>query len=98
VYLQIYQIIRDMFPQSVQNKLFIPTPHQGINSDTVEVVRVLVPPKLLNFNMPPIELQAQAYGGEDPHQYGLPRWGRTDANPNGTPFYQTQLNPGSEGP
>ena len=78
VYAKVYSTIQSMFSAAEQKGLLIPPPKQGVNSDQVQVVRVLTPPKILN--LPNIPLQATAYGGEDPHMYGLPRWGHVGVN------------------
>lgn len=89
-YAKMYEAVHEMFSPGEQAKLFIPPPiNQGINTDTVQVVRILNPPKIFGFQMKPIRLEAKAYGGEDTRQYGLPRWGRT--NPGTNPFYQSAL-------
>jgi hypothetical protein len=90
VYGKIYKAVHQMFTKGEQEKLFVPPPiKQGINSDTVQVVRVLNPPKFLDFKLAPIRLEAEAYGGEDSHMYGLPRWGRTADSPG--QFYTTNI-------
>ncbi len=89
VYGKFYAAVRKMFGPGEQDKLFVPPPvNAGFNTDTVQVVRVLKPPKILNYQLPSIKLEAFAYGGEDPHMYGLPRWGRVDGV---APFYQTEI-------
>ena len=80
VYGKLYQAVHDMFNPGEQKKLFVPLPIQGLNTDSVEVVRVLNPPKIFDMQLKPVKLQARAYGGEDTHLYGLPRWGRDNAN------------------
>lgn len=75
--------VQRLFNSGEQIKLFVPAPKLGINTDQVRVVRVLKPPKILNFQMKPILLDGEAYGGEDPRMYGLPRWGNS--------FYQSQI-------
>jgi hypothetical protein len=90
VYGRFYDAVHTMFSKNEQNKLFVPPPiNQGINTDTVQVVRVLTPPKILDFQLKPIRLEAKAYGGEDSHMYALPRWGST-AN-NNDQFYTTAI-------
>jgi hypothetical protein len=54
----------------------------------VKVIRVLNPPDILGFKLDPITLKGEAYGGEDPHMYGLPRWGST---PNKRNYYESLI-------
>lgn len=75
VYGHYYKAVQSLFSKGEQEKLFVLPPHSGINTDAVEVIRILAPPKILNYQMPPVELTATAYGGEDTHAFGLPRWG-----------------------
>jgi hypothetical protein len=90
VYGKMYTAVHEMFNTGEQAKLFVPPPiNQGINTDTVQVVRVLNPPKVLGFQLSPVRLEARAYGGEDTHLYALPRWGKTSNTNN--PFYSKEL-------
>jgi hypothetical protein len=89
VYGRFYREVQGMFTPGEQEKLFIPEPHAGLNSDAVNVVRLLQPPKNMGLKLPPIKLEATAYGGEDPHMYGLPRWGRPQGS--SQQFYQGQI-------
>jgi len=59
-----------------------------MNSDKVQVIRLLQPPKIFDLQLPPVKLEASAYGGEDPHMYGLPRWGKVDKN---NPFFVEKI-------
>jgi hypothetical protein len=90
VYGDFRAIVQSMFNADERTKLLVPAPKRGMNSDKVKVIRVLNPPKLLGLQMKPIKLEAEAYGGEDPRMFGLPRWGGTGDQPN-TPFYQDQI-------
>lgn len=96
VYGKFYQAVHEMFGPGEQQKLFVPPPEkEGINSDRIRVIRVLNPPKIFDYQMKPIKLEATAYGGEDTHMYGLPRWGKT-ANSQGQ-FYTGALeNPNND--
>lgn len=89
VYGRYYKEVQDMFNKGEQEKLYIPEPKTGINTDRVRVVRILQPPKIFGLQLDPIVFDATAYGGEDSRMYGLPRWGRT-ANGNGQ-FYTGQI-------
>lgn len=89
VYGKYRALVRDFFSSGERGNLFVPAPTLGINSDRVRVARVIRPPKILNFQMQPIMIQADAYGGEDSRMYGLPRWGSTGNN--GSAFYKSQI-------
>ena len=82
VYGKFYKAAKDMFTPSEQNNLLIPQATPGLvgNTDQVNITRVIQPLKILNLQINPITLHASAYGGEDPHMYGLPRWGCTGDN------------------
>jgi hypothetical protein len=89
VYGKILKLVRDQFNTSELSGLFVPEPQYGLvgYSDQVKVVRIWQPPSYFGFNVPPITVQATAYGGEDPHAYGLVRWGHTSPDGGGAPFW-----------
>ena len=89
VYGKILKLVRDQFSGSELEGLFVPEPQYGLvgYSDQVKVVRVWQPPQFFGLNIPPITVQATAYGGEDSHMYGLVRWGHTTPGGAGTPFW-----------
>jgi hypothetical protein len=91
VYAKFYKAVQSMFGPGEQQKLFVPQPIVRDNSDEVDVVRVLQPPKFFGVNIPGMEFQARAYGGEDPHMYGLPRWGETGNGSSNNLFWQTAV-------
>jgi hypothetical protein len=81
VYGQIVRAVRQFFNPGEQSTVFVPMPTYGAigYSDQVKVVRVWQPPRIFGLKFRPIMLPATAYGGEDPHMYGLVRWGHTAA-------------------
>jgi hypothetical protein len=85
LYGRIYSSVQGFFSKGEQARLFIPQPDRGLTTDKVKVIRVLNPPNLFGFKLDPIILKGEAYGGEDPHMYGLPRWGSTPTKKN---YYQ----------
>jgi hypothetical protein len=94
VYGKIEKLIRDQFYGNEQAGLFIPPPQYGLvgYSDQVKVVRIWQPPQFFGFNVPPITVEATAYGGEDAHMYGLVRWGHTNQGGGGAPFWAEHSN------
>ncbi len=89
VYWKYRTLAGELFYEAPEDKLLFPKPDLGINSDRVRVARILVPPKLFGLQMAPMVLEAEAYGGEDPRMYGLPRWGETGGKTES--FYKTQI-------
>ena len=89
VYGKILKLVRDQFNANEQDGLFVPEPHYGLvgYSDQVKVVRIWQPPQFFGLNVAPITVEATAYGGEDPHMYGLVRWGHTTPGGGGAPFW-----------
>jgi hypothetical protein len=75
VYGKYYDVIRGMFSSGENQKLYVPPPNIGVNTDQVKVVRVMAPPSIFGRQLPSLTLEGDAYGGEDPHMYSLPRWG-----------------------
>jgi hypothetical protein len=84
VYGKIWNAVHKMFGQDEQNLLFVPAPTYGLvgYSDKVKVVRFWDPPSVFGLKLPIVTLEATAYGGEDPHMFGLVRWGSTSNNVN----------------
>ena len=80
VYGKIENAIQGLFGSTEREGLSVPLPTYGSVgfSDKVTVQRVISPPSILPMN--PIVVQGTAYGGEDPHMYGLVRWGSTNNN------------------
>ena len=86
-----YSMVQQLFGPGEQKNLFIPQPTLRIGSDEVKVVRVMTPPKVFGLNMPPVTVTGDAYGGEDPMMFSLPRWGSTGDGSTpypGQPWYQ----------
>ena len=96
VYGKILKLVRDQFYGNEQSGLFVPAPTYGTvgYSDRVKVVRIWQPPSIFGFTLDPITVQATAYGGEDPHMYGLVRWGHTTSGGGGALFW---AEPGTHG-
>jgi hypothetical protein len=92
VYGKILKLVKDQFGPGEPGILSVPPPKYGLvgYSDQVKVVRVWQPPKFFWFDVPLITVQATAYGGEDPHAYGLVRWGHTTSGGGGSPFWAEQ--------
>ena len=90
VYGNFRRVVRGMFNGGEKERLYIPPPKTGANSDAVKVVRVLNPPKIFWLKLKPVVLEATAYGGEDTRMYGLPRWGKTGEDRNNS-FYKSQI-------
>ncbi len=88
VYGQYRAAVREMFLPKEQERLYVKKAVQGVNSDQIKVVRVLVPPRLFGLQLRPIRLEATAYGGEDSRMFGLPRWGKVGSNDS---FYKDQI-------
>jgi len=82
VYAKIKDAVHNMFDPSDAPDLFVPEPKYGLvgYSDQVKVVRIWQPPSVFGWQLPPVTLDATAYGGEDSHMYGLVRWGSTSYN------------------
>jgi hypothetical protein len=86
VYGRYYKAAKDLF--GARDKVFVPPPISGVNTDQVRVVRVMNPPKMFGLQLKPMVVEATAYGGEDSRMYGLPRWGTSS---NGASFYKSQI-------
>jgi len=82
VYGKLQRAAKSMFGLSEQSSIYVPEPHYGTVgiTDEVKVVRIWDPPKIFNMDLNPVMLVGKAYGGEDPHMYGLVRWGSTAYN------------------
>jgi len=81
-----------MFNKGEQEKLFVPAPRVRNGVVEVKVIRVMYPPKVFDWQMPPIQVIGKAYGGEETYMYGLPRGGTfsQSSGPNGK-FWQKEL-------
>jgi hypothetical protein len=66
---------KSFFVGGEESKLTISEPSIGLNSDRITVTRTLSPPHILGMQLPPVVLEASAYGGEDTRMHSLPRWG-----------------------
>lgn len=80
--------VYEMFSAGEQDRLFVPTPVSRNETIEVKVIRTLVPPKIMNWQMPPLVLVGQAYGGEDTYVYGLPRFGTVSGGPGAKKFWE----------
>jgi len=89
VYGKIQAAVQQFFTSSERTNLWTLAPVTGNSgiSYAVNVIRVIMPPNVFGLNLQPLTLGATAYGGEDPHEFGLPRWGSTDANGAGGQFW-----------
>lgn len=76
-----YTLVRRMFGRRTEG-LVIRKPEIGQNVDKVRIVRMIELPKVpfMDGQRRKIKLVGEAYGGEDTHMYGLPRWGKTGSS------------------
>ncbi len=91
VYGKIQKAVRSIF-EGDESGISIPPPKYGSVgfSDKVTVQRVIVPPSIFGMTLDPQVVEGTAYGGEDPHMYGLVRWGSTSANSSRNNKFWTQ--------
>lgn len=85
LFLRMINLLKGLFPGG---GVTLSQPRSGQNVDQITITRIIptfkIPFMKGNAGLPKqIVLQGQAYGGEDPYMYALPRWGATgnDSHP-----------------
>jgi hypothetical protein len=91
VYGKFRDAARSFFSVGERDHVFVPPPVLRSITDQVKVVRVMTPPKIFDFQLKPILVEATAYGGECTNMYSLPCWGHTGANTGSGDLYWQQL-------